>query len=802
MAKHKYAARRVRRNQAGKLEVYFVDVSTGEIVTDLTGYLLYDTSGFSNAEQYQPEVDRPSTPTPTLTAPARRPAYSDPDPRSSSGMPEHFSRDTRDDPIAAFKESGLKEKGFLGSVFGGLTDTLFGTGDPKVDEQYTVADPDDPGGVLTNIPPRDIGTPSVTATPDSVLGDVPRIPIVNTEFMTYGDIDIRDEPLADNYVDKLKAAVRSVDPSISVYTTSAGQPATGGDRIGTTRHDVDVYGMGNTADIKLVKDGRFLSPINDREIYKEVLKNAAALGFPGIGVYDTIVHIGGGTEAAWGPDKRSASLPPDYAQAINEGRQMAVDGRGQALLANFYQATPQDRPIRYGGPVDLTGTDLPIDPALLEAVNGIRATIGQEPVQDVGGQSVYNPDIYTPGGQVGLPSTYDEIPQAVRERLPEDFEERFTRQQPQAPIRQTPIPEGFDYQVPLGQSTPRIPLDAGVPSTVPPIQQPYTSPVSDATGGFSTEISAAPLNNIKSAFLATINQMEGAPEPNEMFGYNEFSSLADHPRKSIPYGDTFTTAAGLYQITAPTWDEFSAKVGVMDFSKESQDAVAWGIAEENYSTKTGRDLTSDLSSGDPALISNVFNQSANRWASLPGGVQSRSQISDVLASYKSNLLPVAPSPRPIGERPVSTPVGFPDMSAANIAQQISDTADISGDVFGTRGFAEREKVDTSPYKDKIASVGFAPSPKPVSTKTLDSGKVDTGAAKQKLGKPEPFDWGTFAKKPTSTPTVSTKTISDKTTPTKTPAPTKTLDGKVDTTKLKTGGFASIPDKYTLYSTGR
>jgi hypothetical protein len=73
----------------------------------------------------------------------------------------------------------------------------------------------------------------------------------------------------------------------------------------------------------LLRNGRAVLPDDDHALYEKLLENAAASGFPGIGHYSWGVHIGGGTVAAWGPTKSSASLDPKFTAAIARGRTRA-----------------------------------------------------------------------------------------------------------------------------------------------------------------------------------------------------------------------------------------------------------------------------------------------------------------------------------------------------------------------------------------------------------------------------------------------------------------------------------------------
>ncbi len=120
----------------------------------------------------------------------------------------------------------------------------------------------------------------------------------------------------------------------------------------------------------------------------------------------------------------------------------------------------------------------------------------------------------------------------------------------------------------------------------------------------------------REALLDTINWAEGNPSANTLFGYDTFDDLSVHPNTKVPYGDTFSTAAGTYQINEPTWNDYASKVGVTDFSEESQKAVAMAIAEDRYAKATGKNLDVALAQGDIVGIARALGPT---WASLPSG---------------------------------------------------------------------------------------------------------------------------------------------------------------------------------------
>ncbi len=132
---------------------------------------------------------------------------------------------------------------------------------------------------------------------------------------------IRSMPISSDFQARLNGVVAPLGEDIGIIVTSAGQApiGSGGPRTGSVRHDVDVSGHSNTADLVLTRNGVKITPSEDPELYARFFTNAAAV-FPGLGHYDWGVHVGGGSVAAWGPDRRSASLDPYFGKAINAGR--------------------------------------------------------------------------------------------------------------------------------------------------------------------------------------------------------------------------------------------------------------------------------------------------------------------------------------------------------------------------------------------------------------------------------------------------------------------------------------------------
>lgn len=112
------------------------------------------------------------------------------------------------------------------------------------------------------------------------------------------------------------------------------------------------------------------------------------------------------------------------------------------------------------------------------------------------------------------------------------------------------------------------------------------------------------------ALLGVISGTE-SPDYNVLNGGERFDGYGDHPRR-IGKGGT-ATAAGKYQFVQGTWDRVAQANGFSDFSPANQDAGGWWLAQADYKTRTGRDLTTDIANGD---FSSVRRGLAPTWEGL------------------------------------------------------------------------------------------------------------------------------------------------------------------------------------------
>lgn len=91
-----------------------------------------------------------------------------------------------------------------------------------------------------------------------------------------------------------------------------------------------------------------------------------------------------------------------------------------------------------------------------------------------------------------------------------------------------------------------------------------------------------------------------------------FSDFSKHPRIFEPtYGGLKSSAAGAYQITATTYDDFAPRLGITSFTPEDQDALYVAIVESEGALADV--MRGDLDAAIPKLL--------NRWTSLPDAAE-------------------------------------------------------------------------------------------------------------------------------------------------------------------------------------
>ena len=135
------------------------------------------------------------------------------------------------------------------------------------------------------------------------------------------------------------------------------------------------------------------------------------------------------------------------------------------------------------------------------------------------------------------------------------------------------------------------------------------------------------------AFLKAIRLGEGTEDElgyNRIVGGGHFDSNEHHPnvRVFIPRYNVWSTAAGAYQITAPTWRGLVKQYGFPDFTPESQDLGAVALISEV-------NALSDVISG---RLDIAVQKCSREWASLPGSEsgQRTEKFAEVQRVYQAN----------------------------------------------------------------------------------------------------------------------------------------------------------------------
>jgi muramidase (phage lysozyme) len=167
------------------------------------------------------------------------------------------------------------------------------------------------------------------------------------------------------------------------------------------------------------------------------------------------------------------------------------------------------------------------------------------------------------------------------------------------------------------------------------------------------------------ALLDAIAGGESAGAYDVIYGGSKFSDFSDHPRQYIPIGSgpnagKKSSAAGKYQFIGSTWDDQAAKLGLTDFSPDSQDAAAWNLAQETYKAQTGRDLLPDLEAGRTEQVAAALK---SQWTSLPGGIEQGATAAQFTQAYGQGGTPAAVRANALGGANALTASGLPQSNA-------------------------------------------------------------------------------------------------------------------------------------------
>ena len=142
--------------------------------------------------------------------------------------------------------------------------------------------------------------------------------------------------------------------------------------------------------------------------------------------------------------------------------------------------------------------------------------------------------------------------------------------------------------------------DPAVPTARTPTAQPQVQP------------QASPEANVKK-FLDFLGRAEGA-DYNTIVGGSKFSDFRAHPRiVGLRTAEGSSTAAGKYQIVGTTYDEIAPKLGIRDFTPDSQDRIAVELIRRKGALEDVRNGNFDAAIG----------KLGGTWASLPSSPYSQ-----------------------------------------------------------------------------------------------------------------------------------------------------------------------------------
>lgn len=111
-----------------------------------------------------------------------------------------------------------------------------------------------------------------------------------------------------------------------------------------------------------------------------------------------------------------------------------------------------------------------------------------------------------------------------------------------------------------------------------------------------------PSSSLQQKFLAAIRSTESGGNYSVGWGNTDLSGASagayGFPQWSGKPGPAGVShAAGAYQFQPGTWAGIASKYNLDFRNKSDQDAGAWYLAQEDYTARTGRDLTADIEGG-------------------------------------------------------------------------------------------------------------------------------------------------------------------------------------------------------------
>ena len=134
-------------------------------------------------------------------------------------------------------------------------------------------------------------------------------------------------------------------------------------------------------------------------------------------------------------------------------------------------------------------------------------------------------------------------------------------------------------------------------------------------------------------FLDFIGKAEGA-DYDVIVGGKKFDDFSKHPGVvGLRTKEGPSTAAGKYQITKTTYNDFAPRLGITDFSPQSQDRIAVAIFQREKALD-------DIKAGD---FESAINKLGGRFASLPSSKYSQPKKSWDFVQAELGTVTAAPS---------------------------------------------------------------------------------------------------------------------------------------------------------------
>lgn len=128
-----------------------------------------------------------------------------------------------------------------------------------------------------------------------------------------------------------------------------------------------------------------------------------------------------------------------------------------------------------------------------------------------------------------------------------------------------------------------------------------------------------PYNTVQNRFLSALALPESGGGLKGLFIGTGGKDLKDAPTDEYGFpqwtGYGNSHAAGWFQFQPGTWKPYAEKYNLNFRNPDDQKAGAWYLAQDEYAKDTGRDLQTDLASGD---YSRLEQSLANQWVSVPG----------------------------------------------------------------------------------------------------------------------------------------------------------------------------------------